>query len=68
MKCELVGIGVQKGIQVAVCGMRFINLCHEVVKILDANFSYNSKIKKNVTPPKSFPTSKSHSWRSGVVE
>ena len=44
-KCEIAGIGALKGVQVAVCGMRCINLCNEAIKIFGAYFSYNSRIK-----------------------
>ena len=33
-KCEVAGIGVLKGVQVAVCGMKCINLRNEAIKIL----------------------------------
>ena len=44
-KCEVAGIGVLKGVQVAVCGMKCTNLRNEVIKILGVYFSYNQKIK-----------------------
>ena len=48
-KCEVAGIGVLKGAQVAVCGMKCIDLRNEAIKSLGAYFSYNQKIKdKNV--------------------
>ena len=34
-----------EGVQVAVCGMRCIDLCNEAIKILGNYFSYNSRIK-----------------------
>ena len=43
-KCEIAGIGVLKGVQVAVCGMKCIDLRNEAIKILDVYFSYNQKI------------------------
>ena len=45
-KCEIAGIGAMKGVQVAVCGMRCIDLCNEAIKILGTYFSYNSTIKE----------------------
>ena len=45
-KCEIAGIGALKGVQVAVCGMRCIDLCNEAIKILGTYFSYNSRIKE----------------------
>ena len=35
-----------RGVQVAVCGMRCIDLCNDVIKILGTYFSYNSRIKE----------------------
>ena len=45
-KCEIAGIGALKGVRVAVCGMRCIDLCNEAIKILGTYFSCNSKIKE----------------------
>ena len=33
-KCVIAGIGALQGVQVAVCGMRCIDLCNEAIKIL----------------------------------
>ena len=44
-KCEIAGIGVLKGVHVAVCGMKCIDLTKESIKILGTCFSYNEKIK-----------------------
>ena len=33
-KCEIAGIGVLKGVQTAVCGMKCIDLRNEAIKIL----------------------------------
>ena len=49
-KCEIAGIGVLNGIQVALCGMKCINLNNETVKILSVQFSYN----KNLGQDKNF--------------
>ena len=40
-KCEIVAIGVLSGIQVALCGIKCVNLNNETVKILGVHFSYN---------------------------
>ena len=40
-KCEVSGIGVLKGVQVAVCGMKYINLKIYTIKILGIHFLYN---------------------------
>ena len=40
------GIGALKGIQVAVYGMKCIDLCNEAIKILGTYFSYKNRIKE----------------------
>ena len=46
-KCEIAGIGVLNGVQVALCGMKCVNLNNETVKILGVYFSkILNKIKK----------------------
>ena len=45
-KCEITGIGVLKGIQVAVCSMRCVDLKNDTLKILGTHFSYNGKLKE----------------------
>ena len=45
-KSEIAGIRVLKGVQVAVCGMRFIDLNSDTLKILGTHFSYNKKLKE----------------------
>ena len=45
-KCEVTGIGVLKVIQVAVCGMRCVDLKNDTLKILVTHFSYNEKLKE----------------------
>ena len=37
-KCEIAGIGVLNGVQVALCGMKCVNLNNETVKILGVYF------------------------------
>ena len=44
--CEILRIGALKGVHVAVCGMRCIDLCNEAIKILGTYFSYSSRIKE----------------------
>ena len=44
-KCEIAGIGVLKGVQVALCGMRCIDLVSNIVKILGIYFSHNEKLE-----------------------
>ena len=46
-KCEIAGIGVLKGIQVALCGIKCVNLNNETVKILGVHFSYNKNLHQD---------------------
>ena len=43
-KCGIAGILSLKGVQVAVCGMKCIDLCNEFIKIWGTYFSYSNKI------------------------
>ena len=45
-KCEIAGIGVLKGVNVAVCGIQCIDLILDSIKILGTHFSYNEKLKE----------------------
>ena len=45
IKCEIAGIGALKGVQVALCGMRCIDLVSNTVKILGLYYSYNEKLE-----------------------
>ena len=40
-KCEIAGIGVLNGVQVALCGMKCVDINKQTVKILSVHFSYN---------------------------
>ena len=44
-KCEIVGIGVLKGVSLALCGIDCIDLMKKTIKILGIHFSYNKKLK-----------------------
>ena len=44
-KCEIAGIGVLKGVQMALCGMECVNLKNNTIKILGIHFSYNRRQK-----------------------
>ena len=46
-KCEIAGIGVLNGVQVALCGMKCVNLNNETVKILGVHFSYNKNLEQD---------------------
>ena len=43
--CEIAGIGVLKGVKVAICGMRCVNLHEETIKILEIHYSYNKQLE-----------------------
>ena len=45
-KCEITRIGVLKGVQLAVCGMRCAGLKNSTLKILGTQFSYNQKLRE----------------------
>ena len=45
IKCEIAVIGALKGVQVALCGMRCIDLVSNTVKILGLYYSYNEKLE-----------------------
>ena len=45
-KSEIAGIGILKGFQVAVCGMRCIDLNVDTLKILGIHFPYKEKLKE----------------------
>ena len=42
-KCKIAGIGVLKNVNVALCGMKGINLTKESIKIIGVHISYNKK-------------------------
>ena len=50
-KCEIAGIAVLNGVQVALCAMKCVNLNNETVKTLGVHFSYNKNLEqvKNVS-------------------
>ena len=45
IKCEIAVIGALKGVQVALCGMRCIDLVSNTVEILGLYYSYNEKLE-----------------------
>ena len=45
-KCKIAGIRVLKSVEVAVCGMKCIDLCTDTMRITGVHFSYN-KIKQD---------------------
>ena len=46
-KCEIAGIGVLKGVKVALCGMRCVNLYEDTIKILGIHYSYNKQLEND---------------------
>ena len=46
-KCEIAGIGVLKSVNVALCGMKCLDLTKECIKILGVHISYNRKLQDN---------------------
>ena len=44
-KCEIAGIGVLKGVPLALCGMDCIDLTKKTIKVLGIHFSYNKKLE-----------------------
>ena len=46
-KCEITGIGVLNGVQIALCAMKCVKLNNETVKILGVHFSYNENLEQN---------------------
>ena len=44
-KCEVAGMGVLNGVQVALCDMKWVNLNNETVKTLGIHFSYNKNFE-----------------------
>ena len=46
-KCEIAGIGVLNGVQVAPCGMKCVNLNNETMKILAVHVSYNKSLEQD---------------------
>ena len=47
-KCEIAGIGVLKGANVALCGMKTLDLVNESIKILGINISYNKSLQNDL--------------------
>ena len=45
-KTKICGIGVKRGVEFALCGMKSINSLNDSVKILGIHFSYNEEILK----------------------
>ena len=50
-KCETDGIGTLRGVNVALCGVKSLNLTKETVKILGVHFSYNKTLQHEMNFP-----------------
>ena len=46
-KCEIAGIGLLKGVNVALCGMECVNLENDTIKILGIHYSYNQALEND---------------------
>ena len=46
-KCEIAGIGLLKGVNVALCGMECVNLEKDTIKILGIHYSYNQALEND---------------------
>ena len=44
-KCEIAGIGVLKGVKMALCGMRCVNLYEDTIKVLGIHYSHNKQLE-----------------------
>ena len=45
-KCEIAGIGLLTEVKVTVCGIEYVDLVLDTIKILGTHFSYNEKLKE----------------------
>ena len=50
-KCETDGISTLRGVNVALCGVKSLNLTKETVKILGVHFSYNKTLQHEMNFP-----------------
>ena len=48
-KCEVAGISVGKSVNVALCGMKCLDLTKECIKALGVHISYNRKLQEDKT-------------------
>ena len=46
-KCKIVGIGVLKGVQMALCGIECANPKNNTIKTLGIHFSYNRRLEND---------------------
>ena len=71
-KCEIAGIGVLKGVNWTLCGLKSIDLTQQTIKIQGIHFSYNTNLRdeKNFTDTVKKIESLLHVWcqRSMTLE
>lgn len=46
INCQIAGTGALKGLQLAICGMKCMNLRNDTIKILGTYFSYSKTINE----------------------
>ena len=46
LKCKISGIGILKGVKVALCGLKCLKLENKIVKIFQFHYLYNKKIQQ----------------------
>ena len=46
-KCEIAGILILHGVQVAICGMKYVNFNNKTVKVLGVHLSYNKNLEQD---------------------
>ena len=46
-KCKIAGIAILKSVNVALCGMKCLDLTKECIKVLRVHISYNKKVQDN---------------------
>ena len=46
-KCEIAGILILHGVQVAICGMKYVNFNNKTVKVLGVHLSYNKNLERD---------------------
>ena len=47
INCEIVGVGALNGVQVALCGMKCVNLNNKTVKIFGVYFLYHKNLEQD---------------------
>ena len=50
-KCDIAGIGVLNGVQVTLCGMKYVDLNSETVKIVGVYYFYNENLDQVINFP-----------------